>query len=293
MKKYKQILACALGSAFVFLFAACGDKPDNPQNGTETIRPTYTTTVYDEYYNTDDDYLRENGYPEEFIKNTGVETKKMLREANATFDMTADVPEPSDSVDEKYWRGFSFSATVSDASTEEDRHLQKYLTISWSWNGTQEPHDLPGDYLDIQGPSDGFIPYKTLIEISGTGDLAEAYTPEGEGHAEVPQTAEGTFYTLNGTESELRQNFSGTHLNVMLPDPENFALQVYYGPPGSSGAMSHGIYRLNALTLRGTCTVVVSRHVPNMNVFSTFMTNYVFTAEGQRAESSLLALSVI
>lgn len=273
MNKCKQIFACALGAAFVFLFAACSDTSEQKEKTDikETVT-SYDSELREPLYQQADRYLLENGYSASFIANTGRNTKTALMQAGAKFESDA-VRSPIDEgapADTAVWEGFSYSLTVSDASAPEDSYSLKYVTFNWAW---QAPHDAATDRLIIQwSPNYSILLNSSMLEIFGTGTLQRSYVPDGAENFAIPQTKPGTFLTLYGMMIDQRQGFGGINCGVPLELCGRFSYHYAdtLSPEGqvSSANTPYGEYLIDQNNYRGSLTVAIAQYGAFNNINS-------------------------
>ena len=159
-----------------------------------------------------DDYLRDNGYSEEFIANTGGQTKYRLYDKKAVFQAAVPVSNgimPMAAGDTDYiegdWEDFSAWITVSDISTAGTGKARKLLTLNWTWRSGDPRIGGIGAYNDavaIAWEDDDFQAQEetAFFEIFGTGDLIESYRPNIY-IPELPLRMPGTFMTAEGMDA--------------------------------------------------------------------------------------------
>lgn len=120
-----------------------------------------------------DNYLRENGFSEEFILQTGEQTKRALYEEEGVFesDSTLNISPMMELGQD--WEGFTATLTASHLSYE-DNVSTKFLVFNWKWN-TSVPLNVLCDAVSIYwGDSFTAIPSSAGFEISGRGTAYEA-----------------------------------------------------------------------------------------------------------------------
>lgn len=120
-----------------------------------------------------DEYLSENGFSEEFILQTGEQTKRALYEEGGVFDSDSEL-NISPLLDlGQDWEGFTATLTASHLSYE-DNVSTKLLVFNWKWN-TSVPLNVLCDAVSIYwGDSFTAIPSSAGFEISGRGTAYEA-----------------------------------------------------------------------------------------------------------------------
>lgn len=249
MKKYQQILTCALGAAFLFLFAACGNETEQSK-----IVSYVNSAQADFYTESAAEYLRKNGYPEDFIANTGDQTKGDLQRFGAVFQAKADGALPS-----HIGSKLKYSLTISDAS--EGRTSKKYLTLNWRWD---EPR---AQYVDHASFTYNETSYELnaeecIFEIFGQGKLESSYIPENCG-VEIPETESGTFlYFMNWRFEQMATLQRDTDSNTVRWEytfsPDNMFRKIFSDETSqnaSSEDAAYGDYSLNGNIYGGSLTI--------------------------------------
>ena len=160
-----------------------------------------------------DDYLRDNGYSEEFIAQAGQETKLNLYEYGAVFEgtvpvsMGGDIMPMGEIIGEEYdvthiegdWEGFEAWLTVSDASNRAEEESTKIVTMTWDWFDTD---NIANEAIGFGWSNDYVIDYSTILfEVSGTGNKVGVHMPPQIQYDYSPQTVNGTLMTKRGNQA--------------------------------------------------------------------------------------------
>lgn len=162
-----------------------------------------------------DDYLRDNGYSEEFIAMTGEQIKLRLYQENAVFQSSELIPinrstRPMSEEAENYgggekrfegegeFDGLSMIFTISDVSDEQEELSVKYLTLSWNWDSE---YSLDSDAIGFVWDTEYEAQEESaLYEVYGTGyKISETIT--NPSIPSLPQACTGTFMTITGLDA--------------------------------------------------------------------------------------------
>lgn len=245
-----------------------------------------------------DDYLRDNGYSEEFIANTGGQTKYRLYDKKAVFQAAVPVSNgimPMAAGDTDYiegdWEDFSAWITVSDISTAGTGKARKLLTLNWTWRSGDPRIGGIGAYNDavaIAWEDDDFQAQEetAFFEIFGTGDLIESYRPNIY-IPELPLRMPGTFMTAEGMKAitydengdgeddyddsdDITYAFRSVGVGYRFSINYDSTIQVGF----ASG--SYGIYKIDAETIQGSYSIEIEKPNVDDNPESCLAIGYYF-----------------
>lgn len=205
-----------------------------------------------------DDYLRDNGYSEEFIAMTGEQTKLRLYQENAVFlsesiisqnEGIATLDLDTSEVGQD-WEGFSGRLTASEVTAEKEGFTAIMLTFNWHWQSDMIVyHDIVaiawGDDFDL-------IPESPFFELYGTGTKVFSHIPNPM-IPELPEEATGPFMTLEGNKA-LSQLIIGEGVAFRIDiDYETWLFKREY----VSG--SYAMYEMDPNEYFGTYSVTIQR----------------------------------
>ena len=160
-----------------------------------------------------DDYLRDNGYSEEFIAQAGQETKLNLYENSAVYVedipviMGNDIVPLSDEIiGEEYdvthienWGWLEAWLTVSDVSNESENKTRKIITMTCDYDTTD---NLDHQAIAFTWMTNYWARYETaLFEVSGTGTKVGVHMPPQIHYDNSPQTINGSLLVKRGLEA--------------------------------------------------------------------------------------------
>ena len=189
MKKQK-FMACSIVIVLLFSLYACHSKKEGYESfvnySDELISNTFTIENANKY-------LLEQGYSEDFIKNTGGETKKLLYQCNAKCEKLF---QP---ITEGNIEGLTSNLTISDIPVDSGLEL-KILTYNWLWESNKS---VETDEISFAWDNEGVHDYNEYLVLSG-GSLFEIHG-KGIYHPEMtafplgleptpPNETYGTFY---------------------------------------------------------------------------------------------------
>lgn len=230
-----------------------------------------------------DDYLRDNGYSEEFIAQAGQETKLNLYEKGAKFEssapivieenvspMSTDYPGGGDDDITGPWDGFSATFTISDISDESIDMTKKILTLTWRWIN---PGNI-GDHTVVFAWTKGYsvLEETALFEVSG--DWVEVYREYGNPGFEFPPVQmSGTFppMTRSGLnaimydyidEDGVVHNYTrevGAGINFSIGNSVSLRQRVHFG------TNSFIDYELDLSDIQGSYSVEIRQYDNNNN----------------------------
>lgn len=230
-----------------------------------------------------DDYLRDNGYSEEFIAQAGQETKLNLYEKGAKFEssapivieenvspMSTDYPGGGDDDITGPWDGFSATFTISDISDESIDMTKKILTLTWRWIN---PGNI-GDHTVVFAWTKGYsvLEETALFEVSG--DWVEVYREYGNpGFVFPPVQMSGTFSPMTRSglnaimydyidENGVVHNYTrevGAGINFSIGNSVSLRQRVYFG------TNSFIDYELDLSDIQGSYSVEIRQYDNNNN----------------------------
>lgn len=231
-----------------------------------------------------DDYLRDNGYSEEFIVNTGGQTKYRLYDKKAVFQAAVPVSNgimPMAAGDTDYiegdWEDFSAWLTVSDISTAGTGKARKILTLNWTWRSGDPRLGGIGAYNDAVAiaweDSEYHAQEETaFFEIFGTGNLVESYRPSIY-IPNFPATSPGTFMTAEGMKAiTYDENGDGeddyddsddiTYAYRSMGVGYRFSIDYDSTFTRYFESGSYGIYKIDPETIQGSYSIEIEK--PNV-----------------------------
>lgn len=216
-----------------------------------------------------DAYLLANGYPQEFVSDTGSVTKQWLAQEGAVFQSQS-------VVDDDGISGISCYLTASDLSLPEQKISIKYMTLNWKWNRDQMKGNstvsLNWEQYDIGLFSEyNMLSRYTLFEISGVGSLEEARIPESGGS--VPESTKGTFVLntsidrclippLLGADIMEQTLENGTKVSYQFSvDPGSMFLKYFNKGAATSKDITTGTYLIDPTSYCGSFSVKLIKEV--------------------------------
>ncbi len=280
MKKSRLFFTLAAAAALTIApltLGACEKKDDQASEK----HMTYLQNPFFDIYRQADDYLRENGYSEEFISSTGKETKIALYGADAVFE--SEISAATD--DREDWKGFSATLTVSTVTLPQSAASVKYLTYNWAWSEERKALD---DMISVSFGSEVVSMSKyDLFEISGAGTLDNSYVPQNSTQT-IAQEYDGTYLLTSGfylpysiSQQTLSFQFSvdfGSMCRMLYPD--------VISPEGtiSSANTPYGEYLIDAGNYRGSYTFALASQ-KSTPVLSSASVCYKQISDGAYAQS--------
>lgn len=230
-----------------------------------------------------DDYLRENGYSEEFIAQAGQETKLNLYQNGAEFEssapilidnnispMSIDYPGGGDDDIVGPWEGFSATFTISDISDKSIDMTKKILTLTWRWIN---PGNI-GDHTVVFAWTKGYsvLEETALFEVSG--DWVEVYRESGHpGFTFPPVQMTGTFspMTRRGLDAIMYDHIDedgevhnytrevGAGINFSIANSVELRNRIYFG------TNSFKDYELDLSDIQASYSVEIRQYDNNNN----------------------------
>ena len=217
-----------------------------------------------------DAYLLANGYPQDFVSDTGSVTKQWLAQEGAVFQSQSIVADNDIA-------GISWYLTASDLSLPEQKISIKYMTLNWKWNRDEMKGNstvsLNWEQYDIGLFSEyNMLSRYTLFEIFGVGSLEEARIPESGGV--VPESTKGTFVVntsidrwlippLLGADIMEQTLENGTKVSYQFSvDPGSMFLKYFNKGGASDGEnMTTGTYLIDPTSYCGSFSVKLIKEV--------------------------------
>lgn len=217
-----------------------------------------------------DEYLLANGYPQEFVSDTGSVTKQRLAQEGAVFQSQSIVADNDIA-------GISWYLTASDLSLPEQKISIKYMTLNWKWNRDEmkgnstvslnwEQHDI-NLFIECN-----MLSRYTIFEIFGVGSLEEERIPESGGS--VPESTKGTFVVntsidrwlippLLGADIMEQTLENGTKVSYQFSvDPGSMFLKYFNKGGASDGEnMTTGTYLIDPTSYCGSFSVKLIKEV--------------------------------
>ena len=216
-----------------------------------------------------DEYLSENGFSEEFILQTGEQTKRALYEEGGVFDSDSEL-NISPLLDlGQDWEGFTATLTASHLSYE-DNVSTKFLVFNWKWN-TSVPLNVLCDAVSIYwGDSFTAIPSSAGFEISGRGTASEAEQRHpGPGMESLPFELSSLSFLFISGDSAITQYEPNVGIAFKFNVDENMTKKMYYGS-------SWADYRIAMNDFGGSYSIkiVKTNSNPNYNGYNSAVANY-------------------
>lgn len=217
-----------------------------------------------------DEYLLANGYPQEFVSDTGSVTKQRLAQEGAVFQSQSIVADNDIA-------GISWYLTASDLSLPEQKISIKYMTLNWKWNRDEMKGNstvsLNWEQHDINLFSEyNMLSRYTIFEIFGVGSLEEEGIPESGGS--VPESTKGTFVVntsidrwlippLLGADIMEQTLENGTKVSYQFSvDPGSMFLKYFNKGGASDGEnMTTGTYLIDPTSYCGSFSVKLIKEV--------------------------------
>ena len=202
--KSKQLLLLLLSFILVFSLCACQSEESFLYMNLPDDEPNWIPGSVVE----SDEYLRANGYSEEFIESTGKQTKLQLHYWGGVDALPLQFEAQSETVDSMVIDGLTCGVTVSDMSPTELLKV-KVVTFNWEWDSEQLAADdtisITWKPSEITHDNDYGVYFNgSVFELFGTGSLIEGSAAPEDFNA--PESKYGTFYCESAA---LSQGMSG------------------------------------------------------------------------------------
>ena len=290
--KWKRAAACALAIGMLFSLSACGK--DAAIEKTVTYR-------FSRYRHEDgelskeqavDAYLREAGYSELFIGNTGAETKYFLYQKKAVFQRSTGVPVGAADGE---WRGFSADLVVSDASMPESGISVKWLTVNWRWQADRFAEE---EKISIEwDESYAALSNSALFELHGSGHLEHAEQNLDYNAPELPLDQTGTYFVASTDPAAIDRQplvYSEPMHIDMGENSVTYAFSVDFGSmfemeyylidkEGEKIYGGRGYYLIDSSDYRGSFTICIAKF-SEINNYRSAVARYYKQDDGAYAE---------
>ena len=232
-----------------------------------------------------DDYLRDNGYSEEFIEMVGPQTKLVLYQNGASLQNTISVPVnggielANENTDPGFgddnpgfgyntisgdWEGFEAHLWVSDISDESIKSSKKMLTMAWNWStGDLMEMDAVGFAWDSMYQ---FLEDSALFEVSGNAYKVAEYLPNPAigslpvaVQADFPELTKTGYDAFTYAEDELTQE----NLYTKRQSGVGYQFDVDFSSTVRRffGSGSYADYQLNPAETSCTYSVMIQNHI--------------------------------
>ena len=268
MRQFRKLSVCMLLVAVLFALPACQTVEKKVTYAYNYAPGTLSDSSMTE--ERADEYLLANGYPQEFVSDTGPVTKQWLALEGAVFQSQS-VVDNGHGIN-----GISCYLTVSDLSLPEQKISIKYLTFHWKWDrGKMKGNStvsLNWEQHDINLFSEyNMLSRYTLFEISGVGSLEEAKIPESGGS--VPESTKGTFVVntsidrwlippLLGADIMEQTLENGTKVSYQFSvDPGSMFLKYFNEGAATAKDITTGTYLIDPTSYCGSFSVKLIKEV--------------------------------
>lgn len=232
-----------------------------------------------------DDYLRDNGYSEEFIAQAGPETKLNLYQSGAEFESDSTVSQQNmislaSADDDNYgedtsspmtgpWEGFTGTLTVSDLSS--GNLSKKILTFTWEWNSVFFVSDDAIVLMWDRGYN--VLLDSALFEVSGDWNKVSQVNVV-PGFPDPPDVLYNVQYeelTKRGLDAILYDEMrpDGTALSYSASVGAGFVFSIFSDPNDAIrvdyGTGVYAFYQFDATTINGSYSVTIALETEDNN----------------------------
>jgi len=211
-----------------------------------------------------DGYLRENGYPEEFIEKTGEGTKRLLYDRKGVFESQT---RAGYSLNAEIDPGFSASIYVSHISYAENVS-EKQIVYNWEWNTESLGYEraVSSDIIGLNW-SHNYIASRdaTIFEIQGYGNRTNV-TPTPDYHYPVPTICYASFIQKTGQDAITTATL-GAGLGYQFSIPKDTYYYQYYGP-------YYATFQLNMKKYNGTYSTIIRKGGVTYDDYAGAVANY-------------------